>query len=103
MAKKKRGRKMPKWKKWAKAIISTAGTGIGATIALSPTFRGLTNLFTGTRTPQEAVVDITFDVAGINAPAGVFVPDVGKLVGTAVTAAVGIGIMQLFKYFAKRI
>ncbi len=98
---KKRGRKMPKWKKWARAIIGTVGTGVGAAIAFSPTYRGLRTAIGGD--PQLGFREIVFDTTGINPGEPAFKPDINKVIGFGITLGVGIGIMQLFKYFAKRV
>ncbi len=102
MAKRKtRGRKQPAWKKWAKAGLGIAGTAIGATVAFSPTFRGITEMFTD---PQAGARSLVFDLSGLDITGEVTqAPDISRLIGTGITVGVGIGIMSLFRYFARRI
>ncbi len=100
MAKKKRGRRMPKWKKWVKAGLGIAGTVIGSLVATSPLHRGITKMVT-TGDVNQGVVDILFDV-GVPGP-GNFNLEVNKVIGVGVTVAVGVGLMSLFKYIARRV
>lgn len=99
--KKKRGRKQPAWKKWVRSIIGIAGAGIGGTIALSPTFRGLQTIASGF--PEVGVNEIVNDFTGMDPKGGNFTPDIGRLLGVGVTVGVGIGIISLFRYVARRI
>ncbi len=101
MAKKKKGRKQPAWKKWVKAGLGIAGTAIGGIIAFSPTFNGLTIMAAGDAVggANQLVVDMT----GMNPIDGGFTPDIGKIVGVGITVGVGIGLMSLFRYFARRV
>ncbi len=101
MAKKKRGRKMPKWKKWARAGVGIVGTVIGGLIVFSPTYRGLEVLAAGN--VQGGIDAILTDTTGMSPGTGDFTPRVDRLVGTAITVGVGIGLMSLFRYFARRI
>ncbi len=91
---------MPAWRKWSRVIIGLVGKGIGTAVAISPTFRGLQTLATGD--PKQGVEDIVFDITGMVPSAGAFKPDVGKLIGFGVTVGVGIGIMKLFSYVARK-
>ncbi len=91
---------MPAWRKYARMIIGIVGKGIGTTVAISPTFRGLRTMAGGN--PEQGIVDIVYDTTGMNPPAGQFTPDVSKLIGTGLTVAVGIGIMKLFSYVARK-
>ncbi len=100
MAKKKRGRKMPKWKKWIKMILGIAGAGVGGAVALSPTYRGLTLMTQGHF--DAGTNALVFDVAGVDTQNPGF-PDVNRLVGTGLTVLVGVGIISLFRYVARRV
>ncbi len=97
MAKKKRGRKMPAWKKYLRAGISIFGSALGIGIAASPTFRGLREIAAGQF--ETGVDSIQFD---IGAPSSAGPVNVTKLIGFGVTVAVGVGIMKLFKMLARR-
>ncbi len=101
MAKKKRGRKMPKWKKWAKQILGAAGAALGGTVALSPTFRGIQQMMTGD--VQGGANTVIFDTTGMDPSGQSFTPKVEKIVGVGVVAAVVIGLMMLFRAVARRI
>ncbi len=98
MAKKKRGRKMPAWKKYLRAGISIFGSVLGVTIAASPTFRGLTQMGTGDFTG--GIDSIQFD---IGAPSSAGPYNLTKLIGFGVTVGVGIGVMKLFKFLSRRV
>ena len=100
-AKKKRGRKMPAWKRYLRAGVRVAGTTFGAFIAFSPTYRGLKILAAGDIAGGANA--ITKDMAGIEPASGDFIPDVGKIIGSGVAVGAGIGIMLLFREFAKRV
>ncbi len=100
MAKKKKSRKMPAWRKWSKVIIGIMGKGIGTAIAISPTFVGLRRMATGDF--EGGVNDIVYTTTGMNPAAGEFKPNVTKLIGTGITVAVGIGIIKLFSYVARK-
>ncbi len=102
MAKKKKGRKTPAWKKWARAIIGGVGTAVGGLIVFSPTYRGLQHMAT-TQDITGGVGIITEDLVGINTTTGDYVPDISKVVGTVAVVAVGIGVLSLFRYFARRV
>ncbi len=97
MAKKKRGRKMPAWKRWLRAGISGFGTILGVTVAASPTFRGIQQMATGDI--MGGVDSIQFD---IGAPSSAGPHNLTKLIGFGVTVGVGLIIMKLFKFIARR-
>ncbi len=100
MAKKKKSRKMPAWRKWSRVIIGIIGKSIGTAVAVSPTFKGIRRMATGDF--EGGVNDIVFDTTGMNPAAGTFQPNVTKLIGTGVTVAVGIGLIKLFGYIARK-
>lgn len=101
MAKRKRHRKMAGWRKWARTGLGAAGAVIGALVATSPVHRGLGQMATGSW--QQGLDSIAYDIGAPVPRVGINQPDVGKLVGTAVTVGVGIGIMSLFRFVARRI
>lgn len=90
---------MPKWKKWARAGVSLIGTGIGVGVATIPLHRGLQLIAAGDF--QSGFGAISVDVGG-PAPGGTGF-DVTKLMATGIAVGVGIGIMSLFKYLARRV
>ncbi len=101
MVKKKKGRRQPAWKKWARAGLGIAGTAIGGIIAFSPTFNGLTIMAQGN--PLGGANQLVVDMTGMNPIAGALTPDIGRIVGTGVAVGVGIALMSLFRAFARRI
>ncbi len=101
MAKKKRGRKMPKWKKYVRAGMGIAGTILGVAIATAPTHRGIEQLVKGEFVT--GIDSIVFDTTGMIPSAGAYAPDVTKLIGVGITVGVGIGIMKLFKFLGRRV
>lgn len=101
MAKKKRGRKMPAWKKYVKAGLGIFGTVLGTAVATSPMHRGITTMAAGN--PQQGIEDIVFDTTGMIPSAGNYNFNVNRLVGTGITVAVGIGFMKLFKFLSRRV
>ncbi len=95
----KRGRKQPAWKKWVRMGVKIIGTGIGIGVATRPLHRGLGDIAGGNF--KSGVDNMVFDLTGIGPEGGT--PEIGKLVGTAVSVGVGIGIMKLFSYLARRV
>ncbi len=100
-AKKRRRRKMPAWKRWARQIVSAAGAVLGGGVALSPTFRGIQQMTTGDL--MGGVNTVVFDTTGMDPSGGTFVPKIDKIIGVGVVAAVGIGLMMLFRAVARRV
>ncbi len=92
---------MPKWKKWVRAALGIGGTALGATIALSPTFRGIQVMVGGN--PVGGADAIVADLTGMSILQNDFTPDFGKILGVGVAVGVGVGIMSIFKFFARRI
>ena len=99
-AKKRRRRRVPKWKKWLRAGVSVLGTGIGIGVATIPMHRGLQLIAAGDF--QGGLGAISVDV-GAPAPGGTGTFDISKLISTGVAVGVGVGIMSLFKYLARRV
>ena len=97
----RRHRRMASWRKWAKTILGVTGVAVGAGVAFSPTYRGLTTAIVG-RNPQEGFAEIAYDTTGIDPRVG-NPPDLGKVFSTALTVAVGIGLIALFRAVAKRV
>ena len=98
--KKKRGRKMPAWKRYAKAGIRVIGTAVGIGVATSPLHQGLTTLAGGNF--QHGFDQMIHDTTGLSV-GGTGSFDVSKVVQTGLVVAVGIGFMSLFKYLARRV
>ena len=96
---KRRGRKQPFWRKAARAAVGLLGTGIGVAIGTSPFHRGIRTMLSGN--VEQGVADIQFDT-GVPGP-GNPTPDVGKIIGVAVAAGVGIGVITLFRMLARRV
>ena len=86
-------------RKFARMILQGIGIGAGAFVATAPLQRGLKLAVSGDF--QGGANAIAFDTAGMGFEGAK--PDVGKIVQTAVTVGAGIGIMWLFKQFAKRV
>lgn len=101
MARRKRGRKAPFWKKIAKTGLGLLGVTVGAGVALSPTYRGLGQVFAGD--PKTGFNSIVYDTTGMDPAGGHLTPDLSKIVGTGVLAGVGIGLIMLFRMIAKRV
>jgi len=101
MAKGKRKYRMPTWRKVARAAVGLVGKGVGALVAISPTFRGLEFLVKGD--VKGAAEAITYDTTGLSTVNPSFQLDAGKLVRTGVLVGVGIGLMALFSRVARRI
>ena len=102
MAKKrKRGRKMPAWKKYARGALKLVGTGVGSLIATAPLHRGLRSLASGNF--EAAAEEIVHDTTGLSTVDPAFQIDVSKLIRVGVLAGVGIGIMKLFGVLARRV
>lgn len=95
---KKRRRKQPAWKKWVRAGLGIAGAVVGGLVATSPLHRGII-FMAQTGDVVQGVGAIRSDI-GI--PAGQ-PPDVQKLIGVGVTVAIGVGLIKLFKYVARRV
>ncbi len=88
-----------------RAGVSIFGKAIGAGIAISPTYRGLNTLITGSGPTrlQDAFGQISFDMVGIDPQNPQTQLDIGRVIATGVTVAVGIGIMKLFSYIARQV
>jgi len=97
---KKKHRKMPAWRRYARMGVGLVGAGVGAVVALSPTFRGIKHMFTD---PAAGAADVVFDTTGVTIGASELKPDVGRILGTAVVVAAGIGLIMLFRQVARRI
>lgn len=96
MAKKKH-RKQPFYKKWVRAGVNIAGTVLGTFVATSPLHRGIRDGLAGNS--AQMVTSIRQDIGVAEGGA----PDVTKLTQTAVTVVVGLGIISLFRYLARRV
>ncbi len=101
MPKKKRGRKQPAWKKWVRMGLGIAGTAIGGVVAFSPTFNGIQTMVQGN--PVGGANLVVHDLTGMNPIDGNYTPDITRLIGTGIVVGVGVGIMSLFRYFARRV
>ena len=99
MARKKRHKSaMAGPRKWLRLGVNLVFKGIGATVALSPTFRGLRNMASGN--VEGGAADILYDVSGISEGTG---PDPSRIAKTAVTVIVGPGIAWLGGQVARRL
>lgn len=98
--KKKRSRKQPAWKKWAKAIVGGFGTVVGGVVVFSPAISGIKKMAAGDL--EGGVNEIAFNFSGFD-PGNPRAIVVQKPITAALTVAVGVGIMSLFRYFARRI
>ncbi len=92
----KRGRKQPAWKKWARMGLSIAGTIIGGIVATAPLHRGIRDGLSGN--VEQMVVSIQQDVYG--GPDSI---DIKRVTATGFAVALGIGLIKLFKYIGKRV
>lgn len=98
MAKGKKRRKMPLWRRVAKGAIGATGVVIGSLVATSPFHRGVRTMATGNL--EQGVADLQFDL-GVPGPGERNVQP-AKLAGAAVAAAAGVGIILLFRLLARR-
>ncbi len=94
--KRKRGRKQPAWKKYVKAGLGIVGTIIGGIVATAPLHRGIRDGLSGN--VEQMVTSIQQDVYG-----GPDTIDIKKVASTGFAVALGVGLMSLFKYLAKRV
>ena len=92
---------MPKWKKWVKAGLGIGGAVVGSSIALSPTFRGIQQMAEGD--PMGGANTVVFDITGMDPSSSNYNFKLDRIIGTGIVAAVGIGIMSLFRYVARRV
>ena len=91
---------MSSWRKWARLGVGLSGKLIGAGIALSPTFRGLQQVFKGDVTG--GFDSIAFDTTGA-IPSKGQPPGLEIVARTAVTVVAGVLVMKLFGFVARRI
>ncbi len=96
MTKKKRGRKQPAWKKWARMGLGIAGTIIGGIVATAPLHRGIRDGLGGN--VEQMVLSIQQDTYG-----GPGTIDITKIAATGFSIALGVGLIKLFKYIGKRV
>ncbi len=101
MAKKKRGRKMPVWKKWLRAGVKIIGVATGTLVATAPVHRGLRRLAGGNF--EGAADAIAFDTTGLSTANPDFPIDISKVVRTGLLVGLGVGLMKLFSYLSRRI
>ncbi len=92
---------MPAWRKWLRAGVSITGKGLGILVGTAPVHRGVKRLAGGDF--EGAAEAIVFDTAGLSIANPEWTPDVQKLIRTGVLVGVGIGIMKLFSYMARRV
>jgi hypothetical protein len=98
---KKKGRKMPLWKKVAGAAIGGLGVLIGVLVATRPFHRGLGILATGNVAGATEAIGFDIGVPGVGrGPADIDFP---RIFGVGVAAAIGIGVFALFKYLRRRV
>ena len=99
MARKKRHKSaMAGPRKWLRLGVSLVFKGIGATVALSPTFRGLRTMASGN--VEQGAADVLYDTTGISSGTP---PDAGALAKTTVTVVAGLGIAWLGGQVARRL
>ena len=98
--KKKRGRRQPKWKKWARAGLGITGAIIGTAVATSPLHKGIAEYAAGNF--EAGTNSIIFQTTGM-VPGGNVFPNVNSLVRTGVVVVVGVGLMSLFRYISRRV
>ncbi len=96
MTKKKRGRKQPAWKKYVKAALGITGTIIGGIVATAPLHRGIRDGLSGN--VEQMVLSIQQDVYG-----GPGTINITAVASTGAAVALGVGLISLFKYLAKRV
>ncbi len=96
MTKKRRGRKQPAWKKWARMGLGITGTIIGGIVATATLHRGIRDGLSGN--VEQMVVSIQQDTYG--GPDSI---DIKKVAATGFAVALGIGLIKLFKYIGKRV
>jgi len=96
----RRGHGMPEWRKWARMGVGIFGKVVGAGVALSPTFRGFRQIIDGN--VEQGFDSIAYDTTGAIPSQGQG-PGIEPVLRTVVTVGVGIGIMKLFGYVARRI
>ena len=96
MAKKKKGRKMPSWRKAAKAIVGIVGRAIGVLVAVSPVIEA------GTQNNPLSDTAGFADNVGYRYTAG-YGKDIPRGLDTYGRLAAGIIIMWAFGKIAKRV
>ncbi len=100
MAKKKRGRKMAKWRKYAKMIVGGAGVALGGVVVFSPAISGMKKMAAGDL--EGGVNEIAFNYSGFD-PGNPREIVIQKPITALITVAVGLGIISLFRMIARRI
>lgn len=85
-------------RRFLRPIVNLTFKAVGATVALSPTFRGIRQMATGDFEGGAAAV--LYDTTGISPGTG---PDIGTVVKTGVTVAGGLFIAWLGGQVSKRL
>ena len=98
MAKKKRGHKMPFWRKAARFAVGILGTVIGIGVATMPAHPGIKAAASGD--VEGGFANIAYEFGGVTATGQI---DFSKVLRTAIVVGVGIGIMAAFRHLARRI
>ena len=96
---KKKGRKMPAWRRIARAGVGLVGAGFGIFIASSPLHRSLQFAFKGEG--QNAANAAIYDTTGATLEGGA--PRIDAIVRTGAIVGLGLGVITLFRYLARRI
>lgn len=101
MAKGKKRRKMPMWRRVVRAAIGLVGSAVGVIVGTSPTHAGLQLIARGDFAGGAATV--AFETSGVDPRNPATQVDIGKVIRTGVVAGVGIGIILLFRALARRV